>query len=260
MAKSWRNMFSGELNRKYKDAIDYLDENYPFFLTHVLNIGTPQYTTAIPTACVALPGEHDDPTDFEFMFNENFLDSLSVEDTAFILAHETLHIVLNHLVLSRSFADYKLIRSLDKKRRDVGLTVEEAKEMTLETTKQMIFNIAADCVINDYLHDGGLANSEALTVVDEDGKKHNGLMRGMDQVGHNCANATVTEVFDELWQKVEDFMKQNQCQTCQGTGRVPKQDQSGQDKQDGSGDKQDGGEVAIRIRSGRAGRFWWQSA
>ena len=250
MKTSWRNIFNPGLTRKYGDAIDYLDENYAFFLTHVLNIGKPRFTDQLPTAAVALPDKDASPQDFEFLFNENFLDQLDTQSTAFILAHETLHIVLNHLVLARSFVDYKAVEKLQTKRKDEGLTKDEAEELAKQLSYAQIFNIAADCVINDYLKSNGLTPTNVEVNLSGDPKQPSspladGLMWGQKMVGHNCANATVTEVFDELLQKIEDFMKQNQCQTCGGTGKVGQQQSGGQkgDKQQGGqGDQQEDGE------------------
>lgn len=243
--KNWRNLFNPGLTRKYGDAIDYLDENYAFFLTHVLNIGTPRFTGELPTAAVALPDKDASPDDFEFLFNEEFLDQLDTQSTAFILAHETLHIVLNHLVLARSFIDYKLADQLQTKRKDEGLTKAEAEALAEQLSYMQMYNIAADCVINDYLKSNGLVPTDVSVSLNgkaEDAKPLNeNLMWGQKIVGHNCANSTVTEVFDELLQKLEDYKKQNQCPSCGGTGREQSQDGSGnKEKQDGGEGEQDG--------------------
>jgi predicted metal-dependent peptidase len=149
-----------DVEKLYKDAVEYLDDNYAYFLTEVLNIGYPSWSSQIPTACVALPDDETPESDFTFMFNPDFAGNLEPEEFAFILAHETMHILLNHLTLckSSSFPNKKM------------------------------FNIAADCVINDYLGNGG------FTLID-------GIMRGEDVVGFNCANSTVTEVYNLLEQK-----------------------------------------------------------
>jgi predicted metal-dependent peptidase len=143
------------INSHYKEAIDWLDEQYAFFLTHVLGLGRPEWTNAIPTAAVALPSKKADPADFSFIFNPDFAEGLAVEELGFVLAHETMHILLNHLKLAKSFKNEKA------------------------------FNIAADCVINDYLAAAG------IEVLD-------GAMRGQEIVQHDCANCTVTEVYDEI--------------------------------------------------------------
>jgi len=110
----------------YGDAIRYLDENYTYFLTNVLNIGSPMWTTSIPTAAVTMDKDAKNQDTFGFIFNPKFGSSLTTEQFAFILAHETLHIVLYHLNLSLNF---------------------DNKE---------VFNVAADAVINDYLDGAGL--------------------------------------------------------------------------------------------------------
>jgi predicted metal-dependent peptidase len=166
------------LKQQYRDATEYLDNEYAYFLTHVLNIGQPEWSVGIPTAAVAVLHGEDlkkANTDFHFLFNPEFAKQLTPETMGFILAHETLHVVLNHLKLSKRFKDPQR------------------------------FNVAADCVINDYLVNMGLMPIE-------------GLCRGENIVGYNCANATVSEVYADV--------KPMSCEKCGGTGQ----------KQDGSGD------------------------
>lgn len=156
---------------KYSQAIRYLDQNFAYFVTHVLNIGRPIYTDHIPTACVMVEKEVADKghvgDEFSFAFNYDFADELDVEDFAFILSHETMHILLDHLNLAGRFPD------------------------------KIRFNIAADCVINDYLIDAGVTPSDNLM---------NTLMSGIKNVGYNCAHATVGQVYDDLPQDIVDQM------------------------------------------------------
>jgi hypothetical protein len=120
---------------------------------------------------------------------------------AFILGHETLHILLNHLALNKKFP-----------RKDV-------------------FNIAADCVINDYLVNMGLP---APMIDTPEGKKEM-IMRGEPNVGYDCSNATVSEVYHELCKKFPP------CPTCNGTGETDKQQDQG-DQGDGQGQGDDQGD------------------
>ena len=161
------------LDRKYQRSIDYLDENFAFFLTHVLNMGDPEWRNDVPTAAVALPKDENDFRNFKYVFNPTFADALSDNDLAFIMAHETMHILLNHLRLHRTF------------------------------DRPDVFNIAADCVINDYLDSMGLTAPEYV-------------MTGEKNVGYNCANATVGEVYRALMKN-------------------PPQQQDGQGQGDGGG-------------------------
>lgn len=150
-----------DLKRKYREGIDYLDANYAFFLTQVLNIGAPNWTLQVPTAAVGFkPGES--PDDFQLMFNAEFAMALSASDMGFIQSHETMHIVLEHLKILGKFENRKA------------------------------FNVASDCVINDYLVNMGLEAPE-------------GLCRGEDIVGYDCANSTVRQVYDDLKQKSEEM-------------------------------------------------------
>ena len=116
----------------YDDSIDYLNENYAYFLTNVLNAGKPHWTHAIPTAAVTIPKIEEDSSKFEFIFNPDFASQLSLEHFSFVMAHEVMHVLLYHLSMSMNF---------------------ENKE---------IFNIAADIVINDYLANAGLDAPDGL--------------------------------------------------------------------------------------------------
>lgn len=145
-----------DIEDSYAEAIEYLNDNYAYFLTNVLNIGAPQWTNEIPTAAVTMSKDSAKGAEgaglFGFLFNPDFAESLTPKQFAFVLSHETMHIVLYHLTLSHGFHN---------------------KE---------IFNIAADCVINDYLEGAGLECIE-------------GICRGQDVVGFNCANSTVTDIY-----------------------------------------------------------------
>lgn len=147
-----------DLNNHYHDAIKWCDnETFAYFVTDLLNIGSPVWDTSIPTACVSVPSDTANLSDFQYRFNPDFAAGLEPSTLAFVAAHETLHIVLNHLRLGKTYADPKL------------------------------FNIAADCVINDYLA------SQGFDVPDW-------VMRGEEKVGFDTANATVSEVYTALAQ------------------------------------------------------------
>lgn len=196
-----KNLPQVNLTEAYREATDYLDNNFAYFLTHVLNIGRPRWTAAIPTAAVAIPEDAKNiDEDFIFIFNPRFVDLFQLEEyrgteidkdeaMAFILAHETMHVLLNHLKLCKSN------RFPDKQR----------------------FNIAADCVINDYLQTMGL-------------KGLPGLCYGETLVGYNCSNATVSDVYTDL---------PDSCANCQGTGEVDEKGGEGGD-QEGDGHSSNG--------------------
>lgn len=146
-----------DLEFAFDDAIEYLNDNYAYFLTNVLNIGSPEWSSEIPTACVAMSKDEKKGAEaankFRFLFNPEFALSLTTEELSFVIAHETLHILLFHLTLSHNFDN-----------------------------KQM-FNIAADAMINDYLTGAGFDQVE-------------GTVTGEATVGFNCANTTVTEIYN----------------------------------------------------------------
>lgn len=84
----------------YDEAIEWLDENYPFFLTLVLNIGDPVLTSEIPTAAIC-----DSPNSeegWEFRLNPSFFEPMTPAEMAGVMAHETLHVALDHLDEAKS--------------------------------------------------------------------------------------------------------------------------------------------------------------
>jgi hypothetical protein len=166
---------SFDYKRGYRDSIDYLDYNFAFFLTHVLNMGKPELDPGIPTAAVLLPSKKARRDDFKYIFNPTLFAMLDTEERAFVMAHETMHVLLNHLMLLRK-----------------GQEQGKFKDMRR-------FNIAADCVINDYLVGMGL----------EPGRMANYGVFGPQTVGYNCANATVTQVYDDVPEPQDDDQQQD---------------------------------------------------
>lgn len=183
----------------WRGAIDYLDENFAFFLTHVLNMGTPEWDMSIPTAAVALPTRGAGMDDFKFLFNPTFAALLDPEELAFVAAHECMHVLLNHLML------------LDKGKQRGKFA--DAKK----------FNIAADCVINDYL------TSMAL----EPGRVRKFGMWGVDVVGYDCSNSTVSEVYID----VPDNPQGGEGQEGEGGAEGDQQGEGGQGGGDGGLDE-----------------------
>jgi len=179
-----------DLIKRYRNGIEWLDWNYSYFLTHVLKIGRPMSTTAIPTAAVAAKVGNE--ADFEFLFNEEFAKLLDTPSMAFILAHETMHIILNHLKLQRNFVNVEAFRTAqDKGMR--GMTKDERKAAMKAQRNAKLFNIAADCVINDYLYEGGMYENSGIP-----------LCRGYEWIGENAAFLTVTDVYERIKKQSEE--------------------------------------------------------
>jgi len=80
-----------------------------------------QWDDRIPTACVGFDKRVKKPL---FKFNTQFFDKCTDEEILFVIAHETAHIVLEHIK--------QLIDNEEYKKHDKA------------------WNIAADCIINDW--------------------------------------------------------------------------------------------------------------
>src|SRR3990167_2622475 len=113
------------IEEQYGDAVDFLNDNFAYFLTNVLNIGHPIWSDEMPTAAVRAKTKMARKDEFEFVFNPTFASNLTTEEFAFVLAHETMHIVLYHLGLAKKFDN------------------------------PQVANISMDAVVNDYLNNAG---------------------------------------------------------------------------------------------------------
>lgn len=111
----------------YDETIDYMNDNYPFMTTYVLQMGRPIDDNLFPLAFVAWDDLKGLP---EFHLNVQEVTTLGAEERCFVFFHETFHVLLNHNKL-----DFP-----DKKKS----------------------NIAADVVINDYLVYCGLQKFDGL--------------------------------------------------------------------------------------------------
>lgn len=135
----------------YDQVITHLDRRYCRFVTHVLQVGYPCFTEMVPTTAVWIDPKVD-PDKINFGINANFAKEQSLEVIAFAFAHETFHALWHHPHVMPAYDDPKL------------------------------FNIAADCVINDYLARCGLEVPDFACT----GKK---------EVGINCSSLTVMQVY-----------------------------------------------------------------
>jgi hypothetical protein len=241
-----------QLQKRWSSSVDYLDDNFAYFLTHVLHIGRPYWTEAIPTAAVSM-SQRETPVvknkiedyDFDFLFSPKFASKLPVNAMAFILAHETMHIVLNHLKLVEQFLDRGEAKDLiEKKRNGTRLTKDEIKKLIVAQQNAQRFNIAADCVINDYLVNSGMDDSAFYNFPGspmynpEAPEGAAMLCRGIDKIGESAAFLTVHDVYERLEeeQKNKKNKKKGDGQGGSGQGTPGGQGEPGEeDDMDGRG-------------------------
>lgn len=169
---------------QYNAALSWLSWMSPTLHTHVLNLGKPELTHAIPTACVKHHGEglvaSSKSHYFSFKINPDFADKLSKDDYAFVLSHECFHILLGHLAVFDKYPN-------------------RAK-----------FNIATDCIINDYLYTVGIEpDSPWLADV---------ICYGMNVVGFDTSQSSLDEVYNRIPDEMApDDGSDAQCQgNCSG--------------------------------------------
>lgn len=268
-----------ELERQFREVINYFDDRYAYFLTHIIKAGRPKWSHSIPTAAVLLiekPGQKKKNDlfgnkmvdyDFEFVFNPKLWVELgTVERRAFVVAHETFHIILNHLKIFRRYVN------MDERER-INDKIEKGERLTKQEMvvairmKQIMskLNIAMDAVINDYLVNAGMTCPEWA-------------IRGQNVIGENAAFLTVRDVYDLLPEQPMDSSGKIGDQDGRGEGALdshswlfdpdfPEQmadaiDRLNQDLEDGNkipGDlkdkkmEEDGGETEAQKRLREAG-------
>ena len=98
----------------------------PFYGLFLLNINK-EFDDKIPTAGVCRDG-----INFKLKINTEFWDSLSEDHKMGLIIHEALHLIYDHLSLRENYVDFKL------------------------------FNIAADCELNQYIDRDKLPNGAIL--------------------------------------------------------------------------------------------------
>ena len=77
----------------YKEAIDWLNESHPFFVTPLINLGKPvEIRTPGHTLAVTQVG-----SEIRLSVNPEFLAEHTAQECAGLLAHELYHVVMNHL-------------------------------------------------------------------------------------------------------------------------------------------------------------------
>lgn len=116
----------------FEDAVVGLIREKPFF-GHLLMTMRRVFTTKMPTAGVAV-----EPRGITLYVNLDFMSGMSHEGRMAVLEHECLHILHSHPV-----------RAKKHKKVEGDASTPEGKEVSFNDHK--IFNIAADCSINQYL-------------------------------------------------------------------------------------------------------------
>jgi len=81
-----------------------LDNKHAIFY-RFWEMGKPTFSTAIPTACIAWDRDFSRPS---FIMNPDFWTSLNQYNRVFVIAHEMLHIILNHGIRLKDFPSQEL--------------------------------------------------------------------------------------------------------------------------------------------------------
>jgi len=156
-------------NRKqrYDKVINTLYEDCYFVAAEIAKLGNPDFSDEIPTAAVAYSEEK---SEIEYLFNKKFFDLSTDEELAFVMAHETNHVVRCHPMF------------YNKKAEELKAQGKTTKEIN-EFIKKL--NIAADCIINDYL----------VNVCKMNKPQNFEPKFGKDVVGVDCEDLELMQVF-----------------------------------------------------------------
>lgn len=148
-----------ELGRKLDSALLHLACNNRYLAVELYRLGEVRLTDQVPTAAIARRGER-----LQYLWNPEFLAKLDRDQVAFVCMHEAMHVACEHLYRVPSQATQK------------G------------------WNIATDCVINDFL----LSKFSGFL------KPIEGILRGPDIVGKLVADKTAEAVFEMLVEQAKE--------------------------------------------------------
>ena len=162
---------------RLEDAWESLAERQVILAMKSIDALNVQWDERISTACVGFGKNATKPC---FKFNPTFFDSLNEDQILFVIAHETSHMVMKHV--------HNLVET------------DEYKD------NFKAFNIAADCIINDWLHKCGYPSGPWFY-----GKKffceHCGGQGCSEDInncsGTDCSDKTLSDVFKMVMNKME---------------------------------------------------------
>ncbi len=154
--------------RRYKKMLHEIDEDFPKFSIFVHNIFLPCFIKIrdIPTAAVSYNKISDS---VDYIWDPDFFDGLEDGELIFIVIHEAMHVLFGHHVFMKN-----------------------------EKINPMIFNLAADAVINDMIIDRLEKKMKHIEI-----KPKEGLIYGMGLIGENCSNRSAMYVYRKLLNEVE---------------------------------------------------------
>lgn len=176
---------------RYEKAVKILYSNNNYLSGEATRLGYPIINNDTDTAGVAWDKKRKK---IIFLFNEKFLNLINDEQMAFILAHETMHVLNMHIVKLNDEIDKKKNRNID------------AHKINAFKNKM---NIAFDCIANDSLFNiYGFKNKEIqlkqeLKDIFIELKKDNpfinkddlGLISGKNIIGLDTEDMTSDEVY-----------------------------------------------------------------
>lgn len=161
---------------RYIDALTYFSKESNYLAIQICKLGYPEISKDISTAAVAWD-QHKKRV--KFLFNDKFQESLSDEEFRFVLSHEAVHLLNNHILLLKDKIDWMKSSKVEN---------EQINKFCHK------YNIAADCVVNDSLTVLYGFNKIRTENTPESGK----IIYGQDYVGMSCHDMAVMDVFNMI--------------------------------------------------------------
>lgn len=178
-------------NKKYDEFLNYVQKRYPKLLFPLISLGAPKVLKGgdAAAAICSIPKNRrkNDENLFTFVIREDILNKSSYEELVFIFMHELSHITLGHMV--------------------------EGEDEFYED--KYLFNLAADCIINDglliknvgvpmgsFYHSGFGPNLHPCSFLDH--SEYYSLCFGAEILRMNTASMSVREVYELLLQEREN--------------------------------------------------------
>lgn len=183
-------------------TITGLINKHPFYGTLLQSMPI-QLDTRLPTAAIG----YDKATQqFRVFVNPLFLDAMKHKQRVGVMQHEILHFVMQH-TMRFDFADE-----------------EEISVGGNKLKKRDLYNISADCAINQLISDLPPGCVDVKNFKDKNGNPFPLLQ--------------TAEVYYKLFSENPETLQQTSCSSCGGTGKKKKQSQS-KSGEEGKGDSKD---------------------
>jgi predicted metal-dependent peptidase len=161
-----------DILQRHSDALDFFSKEENYLAIQICKLGYPELTESISTAAVAWD---DIKKTVKFLFNPKFLETVDDEEFRFILTHEAIHLLNNHVIFLKDKIEFMKRTNVDEEK--ISKFIRK-------------YNVAADCVVNDTMT--VLYGFKKIREVDLPDKPK--IIYGKDFVDMDCHDISVMDV------------------------------------------------------------------